>query len=123
MTDRLFILILEDYKPDAELLVYELKASGLKFQYQLVETKEDYIRAIREFQPDIILSDYMLPRFDGMTALQIKEELIPGTPFIIITGDINEETAKEVFKAGASGYVFKNDLKKVTEEVRKALGK
>ena len=95
------ILIVEDLPTDAELNEREVRRVLPESEFQCVECREDFLAALAEFQPDLILSDYKLPRFDGMAALQLALELVPDTPFIIITGSMNEETAVDCMKAGA----------------------
>jgi len=87
------ILFLEDNQTDAELMENELRCNGFIFRSKIVENKKSYIKALREFRPDIILSDYDLPAFSGAEALSLKKELSPGTPFILVTGAVGEERA------------------------------
>ena len=86
-------------------------------------TKEDYIRSIQGFKPDIILSDYSLPTFNGMQALLIRNELAPSIPFILVTGSMNEETAVEVMKAGADDYVIKEHITRLGTAIKTTLEK
>jgi len=113
MGNLLKILIVEDLASDADLLKYEIKRNDILFEDLVVETKEDYIRAIGNFKPDIILSDYVLPRFSGLQALSIREELAPAIPFILVTGSLNEETAVEIMKNGADDYIIKEHLTRI----------
>jgi two-component system CheB/CheR fusion protein len=80
MTAHLKILILEDNPSDADLLLPELKKNGLNFTFEIVETREAFENALENFNPDIILSDYSLPSFDGVTAFQIKQNKSPNIP-------------------------------------------
>ncbi len=121
MEDRLRILILEDFPPDAELLEYELRKSRLSFDARRVDTRDDFATALQDWRPDLIISDYTLPGFDGMEALLLTQQLAPTTPFMIATGSINEETAVGVMKAGAADYVIKNNLVRIGAAVRGAL--
>jgi PAS domain S-box-containing protein len=89
----------------------------------LVETKEAYINALLDFKPDVILSDYSLPTFDGMKALLYRSELAPSIPFILVTGSINEETAVEIMKAGADDYVIKEHLTRIGSAIKTAIEK
>lgn len=115
--------MVEDLSSDAELIKHEVKKSGIEFVEQIVETREDYIQAIQNFNPDIILSDYSLPHFDGMQALLIRKEVAPSTPFILVTGTINEETAVEVMKAGADDYLIKEHISRLGEAIKTAIEK
>ena len=98
--DALRILILEDVPMDAELVEYELGRARIPFLARRVDSREAFLRELDEFQPDLILSDYTLPRFDGMTALSLARERAPSIPFLIVTGSVNEETAVGCMKAG-----------------------
>jgi PAS domain S-box-containing protein len=118
---KLKILLVEDNPMDAELNVYELNKFGYNFNSKVVDTKSAYLEAIATFEPDIILSDYSMPRFDGMTSLLIRNETCPFVPFIVVTGSINEETAVICIKAGANDYVLKNNLKRLGSAVKSAL--
>src|SRR2546422_4361995 len=101
------ILILEDVPEDAVLIARHLRKSGLDFVSQRVETRAAFEQALREFAPDIVLSDHGLPAFSGTEALQLVRERLPTLPFILVTGSINEETAVGFMKAGASDYILK----------------
>jgi PAS domain S-box-containing protein len=121
MEKDLQILIVEDTPADAELTLRELQKANINFSHRLVETKEDYIRELDEFKPDIILSDYFLPKFTGMEALKIKQVRSPNTPLIILTGAINEETAVDCMKAGAIDYVLKDNIIRLAPAFKRAL--
>jgi PAS domain S-box-containing protein len=123
MDKPLKILMVEDSEEDAELIKNEIRKNGIKFTVYNVETKEDYIRALHEFNPDIILSDYSLPNFNGMKALIIRKELVPSIPFILVTGSINEETAVEVMKAGADDYIIKEHITRIGTAIIAAIEK
>ena len=123
MTDDLRILILEDLADDAELLERELRRSKLRFTVRHVATRADYLKALDEFLPDLILSDYRLPEFDGTEALRWAQERVPDAPFIIVTGSINEQTAVECMKAGAVDYVLKEHIGRIGSAIQTALEK
>src|SRR5512138_46490 len=101
MNKEVHILFVEDVITDLELMKRALLKNEIRFLEQVVETKTDFIDSIRTFSPDIILSDYSLPQFNGMEALDIRKKLVPMVPFILITGSNNEEIAVECMKAGA----------------------
>src|SRR5262245_19363332 len=113
MAKELRILILEDEAAAADLLEWELRRSKIPFITHRVSTKEDYVRGLEEFLPDVILSDFTLPNFDGMDALGLARERVPHVPVVIVTGSINEETAVECMKAGAADYVLKDHLGRI----------
>jgi two-component system, cell cycle sensor histidine kinase and response regulator CckA len=115
------ILIFEDQPLDAELIEYELERAALACDTRRVETREEFARSLEDFRPDLILSDYAVPRFDGMAALTMARQLAPTVPFIIVTGSVNEETAVRCMHAGASDYLIKNNLARLGPAVRSAL--
>jgi PAS domain S-box-containing protein len=115
------ILMAEDQVNDAQLAEREIRKTLPFCVFLRVETRENYLRAIHEFQPDLIISDYHMPTFDGLSALKLALEYVPLTPVIIVTGAINEDTAVECMKAGASNYVIKEHLKRLGQAVVHAL--
>jgi two-component system sensor kinase len=122
-SDALRILIVEDVPRDADLVQRELRRDGVSFTARVVETREEFLRELGSFQPDIILSDYVMPQFSGSEALEIRNERAPGVPFIIVTASINEETAAECIKKGADDYVTKEHLARLAAAVDGALRK
>ncbi len=121
MDKELRILILEDIPADAELEEHELRKAGLVFTSKVVDTREAFLKELDEFFPDLILSDYELPLFDGIAALRIAKEKCPDVPFILVTGKLGEEFAIEKLKKGATDYVLKNNLKRLVPSVKRAL--
>ena len=119
--DSLRILLLEDVAMDAEIVEYELRKANIAFETLRVDTGEAFEASLGTFQPDLILSDYTLPRFDGMAALERARRWAPTVPFIIVTGSINEETAVRCMKAGATDYLLKNNLARIGPAIESAL--
>lgn len=117
------ILILEDFPADVKLLRHELENSEIDVTSHHVDTENEYARALAEFKPDIVLSDYMLPNFDGMRALNMLKERNAAIPFIVVTGTVNEEVALQCIKAGAYDYVLKNHIGGIGAAVKRALEK
>jgi PAS domain S-box-containing protein len=115
------ILILEHDVYDLELMQYEIKKSGLQYVSQIVQTKESYHHALCTFKPDIILSDFSLPSFDGLSAFYTRQETAPDTPFIIVSGTIGEEKAVELIKMGVTDYILKEKMYQITPKVLRAL--
>ncbi len=115
------ILIAEDLPTDAELCEREIRKVLSPAEFRRVETREGFVSALEGFRPDIVISDFKMPRFDGMTALSIALEMIPDTPFIIVTGSMNEDTAAECMKAGAWDYVIKEHIKRLGPAVVRAM--
>ena len=116
------ILVVEDCSSDAELNERAIREFLPASEFLCVESKEDYLAALSSFHPDVILSDYKLPSFDGMAALKLALEHVPDTPFIIITGSMNEETAVACLKAGAWDYVIKEHRMRLGPAVINGLG-
>ncbi|MDO5835848.1 MAG: PAS domain S-box protein [Methanobacterium sp.] len=112
---------MEDVPLDLELMEAELKRDGINFESRCVEEEEEYREAINEFQPDIILADHSLPYFDGISAMYIAQETTPETPFIFVSGQMGEEFAVEMLKKGATDYVLKHNLSKLSHSVKRAL--
>ena len=119
--DALRILILEDVPMDAELLEYELERAHIAFAARRVDSRDEFLHELENFRPDLILSDYTLPRFDGMTALSLARERAPTIPFLIVTGSVNEETAVGCMKAGATDYLLKSNLARIGPAIHAAL--
>jgi len=119
--NKIKILLVEDDPIDVELILYELKRFGFNFNSQVVDTRSEYLEALSVFKPDIILSDYSMPKFDGMTCLLTRNERCPEIPFVVVTGSINEETAVVCIKAGANDYILKDNLKRLGPAVKAAI--
>lgn len=115
------ILIIEDNPNDVELLQYELKKAGVKYEMRIVQTKESYEDELNHFEPEIVLSDYSLPSFDGVSAFQIMRKVLPGVPFIFVSGTIGEENAVELIKEGVTDYVLKEKMYQVAPKIFRAL--
>jgi PAS domain S-box-containing protein len=107
---KLKILIVEHNSIDMELIHNELKKSKINYISEIVQTKKEYIKSLHVFKPDIILSNYNFPTFDGPAAFKIKEKLSPQTPFIYISESIGEEIAVECIKNGVSDFILKENL-------------
>ncbi len=117
------ILFVEDVLSDAELIWKVIERGMIIFDKVLVDNEQDYVAAIGSFRPDLIISDYSLPQFDGFTALTLKNSLAPDIPFILVTGSVNEETAVDIMKAGADDYVIKDNLARLGGAIRSAIAK
>ncbi|MHB8910567.1 MAG: PAS domain S-box protein [Syntrophales bacterium] len=122
MSESLRILILEDRPIDIELVQFELQEAGLAFISKVVMTEREYVRALQEFSPDLILSDYDLPQYNGALALAEARRRCPDTPFILVTGAVSEDRAIEILTQGAKDYVLKSRLQqRLVPAVRRAL--
>ncbi len=115
------ILILEDSPTDAELSEHELRKAGVKFLARRVKTKDEFIHELETFGPDLILADYKLPSFDGLSALAVVRKKFPDLPFIFVTGTLGEERAIETLLSGATDYVIKEKLSRLSPAISRAL--
>ena len=115
------ILLVEDEVYDAELNMREIKKVLHNCVFERVDDRDALIKMLNQFYPDLIVSDYSMPSFDGLAALKIAKDIYPVAPFIIVTGSINEDTAVECMKAGATDYVLKDSLKRLGSSVLNAL--
>jgi two-component system cell cycle sensor histidine kinase/response regulator CckA len=115
------ILILEDNDSDAELVEHELHRANIQFVSTRVADRERFLEQIVNRPPDIILSDYSLPQFDGLEALRIVKEHNCEAPFILVTGSQTEEVAVECMKQGAADYMLKSNILRLPSAVLNAL--
>lgn len=118
---RTRILINEDAPADAELVTREVRKVVEDPEIRLVQTKEAFLEALTGFGPDLIISDYSLPTFDGITALKLARAIDRERPFILVSGSLGEEIAIETMKQGATDYVLKDRLKRLAPAVERAL--
>jgi signal transduction histidine kinase len=121
MTGLLDILYLEDDPKDADLVQERLEAEGVPCRVTRVETEAEFRAALDRDRHGLILADYTLPSFDGISALKIAMEKCPQVPFIFLSGTLDEEVAIEALKIGATDYVFKTRLSRLLPSVRRAL--
>lgn len=121
MEEALRILILEDVPTDAALEEFELQEAGLTFTSRRVMTEQEYIRELQSFSPNLILSDYDLPKYNGAHALAEARVRCPDTPFILVTGAVGEDRAIEILTQGANDYVMKNRLNRLVPAVQRVL--
>ncbi|RCJ16952.1 hypothetical protein A6S26_32115 [Nostoc sp. ATCC 43529] len=114
-------LLLEDSLLDAELTEAMLAEGGIDCQVIRVETAAEFLAAISTEAFDLILADYALPAFDGISALEIAQNKCPEIPFIFVSGVLGEELAIEALKNGATDYVLKQRLGRLVPSVQRAL--
>lgn len=115
------VLIVEDIAAEAELAIRQLERSGIGCVHHRVDTEPDFRKAISDFRPHIILSDFTVPSFDGLAALDIAAQSAPDVPFIFLSGTIGEERAIEALRRGAVDYVLKSNPARLAPAVRRAL--
>ena len=121
MKEKLKILILEDSATDAELMERALRDSAISFSAIRADTRELFEAALNDFHPDLILSDYSLPAYNGRAALEFVKSTAPETPVIMVTGALGEEAAVELLKAGAKDYLLKDKIARLPFAIERAL--
>jgi PAS domain S-box-containing protein len=115
------ILLVEDNEDDAYFILSELKKGGIAHVSKCVTGRDEFISALAEFKPDLVLSDYKLPEFAEMEPLRLVREKSPDLPFILVTGALGEELSVEVIKEGATDYILKDRLFRLVPAVERAL--
>ncbi|WP_374468745.1 response regulator [Phenylobacterium sp.] len=115
------ILLLEDSEIDAELLAAHLTKAELPFSLKRVVNRREFVTALDNGGCEVILADYSLPDFDGLSALNIARALQPDVPFIFVSGVVGEEFATNALKRGATDYVMKRNLTRLATAVERAL--
>jgi len=119
---KLQILHLEDNANDADLIRETLLAGGIECRIKRVETAGDFELSLKQGGWDIILSDYKLPAFDGITALAMAKKMLPDVPFVMVSGTIGEERTVDALRLGAVDFVLKDNLSpRLGLAVRKAM--
>lgn len=113
--------MLEDDDADAQIVQHTLQRGNVLFTADRVDNKHAFVRELDKRQPNLILSDFSLPSFDGYSALAIAREKYPDVPFIFVTGTLGEEVAIETLKKGATDYVLKQRLTRLVPSVHRAL--
>jgi PAS domain S-box-containing protein len=121
MATALNVLIVEDSVDDAELLVRELRRGGYEPSHKRIASQDDVIEALDAQQWDIILCDYTMLGFSGTHALSLVRGRDLDTPFIFVSGTIDEETAVSAMRAGANDYVLKGNLKRLVPAIEREL--
>lgn len=121
MKTPLRLLQLEDSAVDAELITATLIEGGIPCQSQLVDTRQAFMAALKGGRMDLILADYSIPGFDGMTALLLARQFCPEVPFLFVSGTIGEELAIDAMHQGATDYVLKQRLGRLVPSVQRAL--
>ncbi|RKG50231.1 PAS domain S-box protein [Corallococcus sp. AB011P] len=117
----LSILLLEDSPLDAQLVAAQLEEGGLPSKLECVQGRAAFVAALEKGKFDLILSDYNVPGFDGMSALEAAKAVCPDMPFLFVSGALGEDRAIELLKRGATDYVLKDRLERLGPSVRRAL--
>jgi diguanylate cyclase (GGDEF)-like protein/PAS domain S-box-containing protein len=115
------LILVEDMPMEAEIAVRQLESGGISCNWKRVDSEQVLRQALSESKPDLILSDFTLPGFDGLSALEIAREVAPETPFIFLSGTIGEERAIDALQRGAYDYVLKTNMARLVPAVRRAL--
>jgi PAS domain S-box-containing protein len=121
VTDPPRILLLEDDPGDAELIQELLEVNHSACEVIRAQTRFEFLTALENTEIDLILADYKLPSFDGLSALQLAQSARPDLPFIFVSGTLGEDTAIEALKIGATDYVLKTRLSRLVPSVQRAL--
>ncbi|MES1186605.1 MAG: response regulator [Myxococcales bacterium] len=115
------VVLLEDDDLDAELVVAKLAESGLIAEVRRALSESEYLSALDDAATDLILSDFSLPGYDGLAALEAAREKLPEVPFIFVSGAIGEERAIDTLQRGATDYVLKSRLERLIPATERAL--
>jgi PAS domain S-box-containing protein len=115
------LVLVEDVPSEAEIAIRQLQTAGFSCTWRRVDSEAVLRRTLTEFKPDLILSDFTLPGFDGLSALDVARELASETPFIFLSGTLGEERAIDALQRGACDYVLKTNLARLAPAVRRAL--
>src|SRR5271163_4725209 len=118
---KLRILSIEDDPKDAELIQDLLEAENIACEVTRVDTQDALMASLEQGEIDLILADYSLPSFDGISALRLAKKVCPDLPFIFVTGTLGEEVAIEALKVGATDYVLKTRLSRLVPSAFRAL--
>ena len=123
MRTELNILIVEDLPGDAAAMENELRNGAIRFHAKRVETKAAFLQELQNFSPDVVLSDFSLPEFDGLEALRLLQKVRRDIPFVLVTGSRSEAVAVECIKEGADDYILKSSLKRLPSSILNVLKK
>ncbi|HSV52186.1 MAG TPA: response regulator, partial [Burkholderiaceae bacterium] len=115
------MVLIEDEAVDAEIVAQALHRAGFACTCRRVDTEEHLRQELGQRLPDVILSDFSMPRFNGIDALHLAHQLCPDVPFIFVSGTIGEHNAIKALKGGATDYVLKHDLGRLAPAVRRSL--
>jgi DNA-binding NarL/FixJ family response regulator len=121
VTKPVRVLMLEDSEADAELIRHALLRSGLSVVTERVESEPQFALAVRDFLPDVVLSDHSLGVFDAESALMLLRSLRPTTPLILVTGSVNSDATVACIRAGAEDLITKANLSRLAASITKAV--
>ena len=115
------LLLVEDSEDDALLLVRGLRRNGFDVTYERVDKESDMVRALDTQDWDIVISDYNMPQFDALRALELSKNYDPDIPFIVVSGAIGEESAVALMRSGVCDYVLKHNLNRLYPAITREL--
>jgi two-component system, cell cycle sensor histidine kinase and response regulator CckA len=115
------VLLVEDNPSDAELVEISVRRAVPDLELRQVDNEESFVRSLREFKPDLVISDHNLPAFSGARALELSLADDPSRPFLLVTGSLDEETAVRYMKSGATDYLLKDRTARLGPAVLAAL--
>ena len=121
MDKELRILIVDDSTADAELVTRELGKVGLAHTSKWVKSKDEFLKALWEYAPDMVLCDYMMPDLGAPMALEIIKKTSQNIPLIVVSGTIGEDVAVDMMRLGATDYVMKDKIFKLAPAVKRAI--
>jgi DNA-binding NarL/FixJ family response regulator len=121
MMDPLRVLLLEDSETDAELIKHELHRSGIAAVANRVDSEQAFVKAVREFSPQIVLSDHAVAQFDTPAALIVLRTLSPTTPLIVVTGSLEGGRPVACIRQGAEDVILKTNLHRLAAAITDAL--
>ncbi|MBL7933253.1 MAG: PAS domain S-box protein, partial [Bacteroidia bacterium] len=122
MDQALRIIHLDSHKADSDLIAREFDLQNVKTEILFVKTKQDYLKALENFDPDLVLSEFELPTISYKEAFDLLKLHKPGKPFILVTGSVKEEDALALLKGGIDDFFIKDRLKKLPLGVLKVFG-
>jgi DNA-binding NarL/FixJ family response regulator len=120
-TQTLRVLFLDDDPADAEMVTESLARSGMSVVTERVDSPEAFTRALREFEPDVVLSDDALERFDARAALEVMQNVRPTAPLIVVAGTLDRHSAAAFVRAGAEDLVLKSCLERLAATIECAI--
>ena len=115
------VLFLEDDPADAELVAETLTRSGMSIVSERVDSREAFTQALRDFAPDVVLSDHALAQFDARAALEVMQSVRPTAALIVVTGALGEQSAASFVRAGAEDLFLKSDLNRLPPAIECAV--
>src|ERR1700761_1834023 len=121
MAEQLRLVVAEDDDTDALLIEKNLARGGVKCTMHRVQTESDFVDALHEVKPDVIISDFSMPQFDGRRALEIAVVRAPETPFLFVSGTIGEQRAIDALRCGATDYILKSNMTRLPAAIQRAV--